>query len=222
MIDAIELPDPGTADEHGLVALGGDFSVPVLLAAYARGIFPWPSEELPRAWFSPDPRMLLRPRDFHLGRRLARKRRAGPFHVTCDRAFPEVIAACAATRDRASLGTWIVDELRQGFLELHALGLAHSVETWHGERLVGGLYGLSLGAMFCGESMFHLEADASKIALAALAERLEAWDFHFIDCQVYSEHLASLGAREVPRAIFLAALGAALAKPTRLGPWPNP
>lgn len=219
MIDAIHLPDPRLADEHGLVALGGNFSPPILLAAYAKGIFPWPSEELPRAWFSPDPRMLLRPREFHASRSLERKRRSGRFRITFDQAFAAVIEGCATVGDRQGKGTWIVDELRDGFLDLHTLGLAHSVEVWEGEALAGGLYGLSLGAMFCAESMFHRATDASKLALGALADRLAAWDFLFIDCQVFSEHLATLGAREVGRGHFLRELGEALGRPTRLGSW---
>jgi leucyl/phenylalanyl-tRNA--protein transferase len=219
VIEAIHLPHPLTADEQGLVAIGGDFNPALLLAAYANGIFPWPSEDLPKGWFSPDPRMVLPPREFHLSQSLRKLLRSGRYQCTFDRAFAEVLAACAGEQGRAEEGTWIDDELREGFQELHRLGLAHSVEAWEDGSLVGGLYGLSLGGMFCGESMFHRRPNASKAAFAALAERLAGWDFLFIDCQVYSGHLAALGAREWSRRRFLRELGQALAHPTRIGSW---
>lgn len=219
MIEAIYLPSPESAEESGLVAVGGDFSPALLLAAYANGIFPWPSEEFPLAWYAPDPRMVVRPTEIHVSRSLAKLRRSQRFQVTFDLAFPAVIRACAQSPKREQLGTWIIDGLREAFLELHALGLAHSVEVWRGDELVGGLYGLALGGMFCGESMFHLEPNASKLAFAELGARLAAWNFLFIDCQVHSDHLASLGAYEIPRRVFQQWLGEALGHPTRIGSW---
>lgn len=214
-----EFPDPREADDTGLVGLGGNFGPEMLLAAYAKGIFPWPSEEIDLIWFSPDPRMLLRPREVHISRSLSRTLRRGGLRVTFDEAFEQVIEACGTAQNRAEGGTWIVAELQESFRELHRRGLAHSVEVWRGDQLAGGLYGLSLGAMFCGESMFHRENDASKVAFVALAQKLADWDFLFLDCQVYSEHLANLGAREWPREDFLAELAKALERPTRQGNW---
>lgn len=212
-------PDPRLADAEGLVGLGGDFSPEMLVEAYSKGIFPWPSDEIDRVWFSPDPRMVLRPREVHVSRSLQRTLNSGRLELSFDRAFGQVIEACSRAQGRAEAGTWIVDELRTSFLELHRRGLAHSVEVWRGSELVGGLYGLSLGAMFCGESMFHTADDASKLAFVGLARQLAAWDFLFLDCQVYSEHLARLGAREWPRDTFLNELEKALARPTLVGDW---
>lgn len=214
-----EFPDPREADPTGLVGLGGNFSPPMLLKAYSKGIFPWPSEEIDLIWFSPDPRMVLRPQEVHKSRNMLRKLRRGGLKVTFDQAFEKVIEACGQVQGRDQGGTWIVAELQESFRELHRQGLAHSVEVWREEKLVGGLYGLSLGAMFCGESMFHLEDEASRIAFVALAEKLAEWDFLFLDCQVHSEHLARLGAREWPRDEFLAELEKALSRPTRQGSW---
>lgn len=218
----IAFPDPGLADESGLVALGGNFDPEVLLVAYASGIFPWPSEELPYAWFSPDPRMLLRPSEIRISRSLARTLRRARFRVTFDTAFEAVIRECAEVDRAGQGGTWISEELQSSFCELHRQGFAHSVETWLDDRLVGGCYGLALGAMFCGESMFHRESDASKVAFVALARRLEKWNFHFVDCQIHTDHLASLGAEEYPRAEFLRRLRRALGRPTLRGSWAEP
>ena len=214
-----EFPDPRLADDDGLLAIGGDFSAERLLAAYASGIFPWPCRGMPYAWFSPNPRMVLYPEDLRVSRSLRKVLRRERFRITFDQAFDDVAAACAAVRRRHETGTWIVPSLRRGFGELHRLGLAHSVEVWDGEELVGGLYGLALGAVFCGESMFHHVRDASKVAFVHLIERLRAWDFHFIDCQVHTEHLESLGAREIDRDDFLDALAEAIREPTRRGDW---
>lgn len=213
-------PDPRLAAHHGLVAIGGDFRPARLVAAYARGIFPWPSPELPHAWFSPDPRLVLRPAELHISRSLRRRLGHGGFEVRYDTAFARVVDACARQQRPGEVGTWITRELAASFVALHARGLAHSVETWQDGKLVGGLYGLSLGAMFCGESMFHLVPDASKIALAALGRRLACWRFALLDCQVYSEHVARFGAKLWPRNAFLDALEVAVARPTRRGPWP--
>ncbi len=212
-------PDPREAPDHGLVAVGGGYHPRVLIAAYASGIFPWPHPGMPHAWFSPNPRMVLRPRDLHVSRSLRKTIRKGRFRVTWDTCFERVIDGCAAAYRPGQGGTWISDELRRGFLELHRLGIAHSVETWRRERLVGGLYGISLGAMFGGESMFFTERDASKVAFVALVERLRDWGFRFLDCQIHTEHLEAFGAREWPRDRFLDELARALEEPTRRGKW---
>lgn len=212
-------PNPREADDYGLVAIGGDYRPEMLLAAYANGIFPWPSDELPFSWFSPDPRLILRPMDFHTSRSLRKTLKSRRFTTTFDQDFEAVIDGCAAAPRAGDVGTWIVDELRRGFLELHQLGFAHSVEVWDGDRLAGGLYGLSLGAMFCGESMFHRESNASKVALWALCRQTAEWGFELIDCQVHTDHLESLGAMECSRHEFLDALDFALQAPTRQGSW---
>ncbi len=222
MIHTFGFPDPRQADDHGLVAVGGSYQPRMLIAAYASGIFPWPHETMPHAWFSPDPRMVLPPADLYVPRSLAKKIRQGRFRVTWDTCFERVIHECAAAYRPGQGGTWISDELRWGFLELHRLGVAHSVETWCRDRLVGGLYGISLGAMFGGESMFFQERDASKVAFVALVRRLGAWGFRFLDCQLHTEHLQRFGAREWPRDRFLDELALALDEPTRRGPWTLP
>ncbi len=215
----IRFPDPRLAPDHGLVALGGDYHPERLLAAYTQGIFPWPSDELPFAWFSPDPRMVLPLDALHIPRRLRRRLRQQPFELRLDTAFEQVMRRCATIPRTQEAGTWISEPLIEGFLELHALGLAHSVETWDEDRLVGGIYGLGIGAVFCGESMFHDANDASKIALVHLVERLRAERYTLLDCQVYTDHMASLGAREWPRSRYLDSLHTGLRQPTRRGSW---
>ena len=199
----IGFPDPRQAEDHGLVAIGGDYRPEMLITAYAHGIFPWPTEGFAHAWFSPNPRMVLVPEELHVSRSLAKTLRQGRFRVTFDTAFEQVMHGCAAAPRPGQGGTWISEELMAGFAELHELGFAHSVESWRGDRLVGGVYGLALGGVFCGESMFHTERDASKVAFATLVERLRAWGFRMIDCQVHTGHLERLGAREWPRDHFL-------------------
>ena len=212
-------PPPTVAEEDGLLAVGGDLQPRRLLLAYSQGIFPWPHDDMPLMWFSPDPRMVLTPDEARVSRSLRARLRRGEYEVTLDRAFPEVVAACADTPRGDQDGTWITDDIAAAYGRLHELGLAHSVETWHEGRLVGGLYGLSLGRAFFGESMFSRRSDASKVAFVTLSRQLVAWDFAFIDCQVPSEHLASLGAREWPRQRYLDALHDAVRQPTRQGPW---
>ena len=190
---------------NGLLAAGGDLSAPRLLEAYRHGIFPWFSEGEPILWWSPDPRMVLFPGEFKLSRSLRKTLRKGSHEVRMDTAFEQVMRACAAPREGAS-GTWIHEEMIDAYCELHRLGYAHSVETWMGGQLAGGLYGIALGRMFYGESMFSRRTDASKIALAHLAAQLKRWDFGMIDCQMNTPHLASLGAREIPRKEFIARL----------------
>jgi leucyl/phenylalanyl-tRNA--protein transferase len=190
---------------NGLLAAGGGLSVPRLLEAYRHGIFPWFNSGEPVLWWSPDPRMVLIPGEFKVSRSLHRTLRSGKYEVRCDTAFEMVMRACAAPREGQS-GTWIHEDMIAAYRELHRLGYAHSVETWLDGQLVGGLYGVSIGRMFYGESMFSLTSNASKIALAHLARQLAHWDFGMIDCQMNTAHLASLGAREIPRAEFIAQL----------------
>ncbi len=201
------------------MAFGGSFEPAVLLAAYTQGIFPWPSEELHYAWFSPDPRLILPLDAVHLPRSLRKTLRRHRFTVTFDTAFEEVIQACSEADRDGQAGTWITDELLEGFLQLHHEGFAHSVEAWQDGELAGGLYGLALGAVFCGESMFFRRPDASKVAFAHLLQRLETYRFHFVDCQVHTEHLTRFGAEEVSRYEFLHRLDRALDATTWLGSW---
>lgn len=189
----------------GLLAAGGDLSAARLAAAYARGIFPWYSEGEPILWWSPDPREVLFPAQFHRSRSLLRTLRRQVFRLSRDTAFTEVVAACAGTR--AVRGTWITPEMQSAYLQLHQRGLAHSVEVWAGEELVGGLYGVRSGRVFSGESMFSRRDDASKAALAWLADWCPAAGIEVIDCQMPSSHLRSLGSGPIPRAQFLEFLG---------------
>jgi leucyl/phenylalanyl-tRNA--protein transferase len=189
----------------GLLAAGGDLRPARLLAAYERGVFPWYSAQQPILWWSPDPRMVLFPEEFNCSRSLRKTLRNGPYTTEVDHAFGATIRACAAPR-RAGPDTWLNDAMIASYEELHALGFGHSVETYAGGRLAGGLYGIQLGRVFFGESMFSLSRDASKVALARLIEECRARDIQLIDCQVASSHLASLGAREVSRAQFVGLL----------------
>ncbi|MEQ5802642.1 leucyl/phenylalanyl-tRNA--protein transferase [Halomonas sp. H10-9-1] len=191
------LRDPG-----GLLAAGGTLAPEWLLAAYRRGIFPWFSDNQPILWWSPDPRMVLFPDEIRIRRSLAKRLRNGGFTVTANRAFEAVMAACAAPRAEQP-GTWIGDEMRAAYARLHTIGAAHSVEVWRGGALVGGLYGVALGPVFFGESMFSRVADASKIALVRLAGAMSAGGGQLIDCQMHTRHLASLGARDIARQRFI-------------------
>ncbi len=219
---AHEFPPLATAlsEPNGLLAVGGDLAPERLLAAYRRGIFPWYSPGEPILWWSPDPRMVLFPAEFKVSRSLGRTLRRGGYEVRLDTAFARVIAACAQTPRRGQQGTWIVPEMQAAYRRLHELGLAHSVETWVDGELVGGLYGIALGRMFYGESMFSWRSDASKIAVAHLAAYLERLGFGMVDCQMHTTHLASLGAREIPRDDFIARLDALVAAGPAPGPWP--
>jgi leucyl/phenylalanyl-tRNA--protein transferase len=212
-------PPPDYADPSGLLAVGGDLSKERLLEAYRLGIFPWYSEDQPILWWSPDPRLVLDLKDFIISRSLRKTLKKGVFQVTFDRAFEEVIQACAAVPRLGQNGTWITEEMQEAYINLHGLGYAHSVESWFGGKLAGGLYGVSLGKAFFGESMFHLKTDASKVALATLVEKLNSWDFQFIDSQMTTEHMVRLGAKELPRRIFLKRLQSALRHPTKRGRW---
>ncbi|MFZ5776510.1 MAG: leucyl/phenylalanyl-tRNA--protein transferase [Thermodesulfobacteriota bacterium] len=212
-------PPPTLARPDGLLAVGGDLAAPRLLLAYQQGIFPWYGEGDPILWWSPDPRLVLFPSEFRCSRRLARTIRQGRFMVTMDKAFARVMALCGQSRASRGEATWIDAAMLAAYCELHELGHAHSVEAWLDGELVGGLYGVAIGRAFFGESMFSLVADSSKVALAALVERLAAWGFALIDCQVATGHLQRLGAREIGREEFLARLDDACKEPGRPGRW---
>ncbi|GAB2182108.1 leucyl/phenylalanyl-tRNA--protein transferase [Denitratisoma sp. agr-D3] len=205
---------------NGLLAAGGDLSPQRILAAYRRGIFPWFSAGDPILWWSPDPRMVLVPDEIRISKSLARTLRNGDYEVRLDGAFSQVIAACANTPRHGQRGTWILPEMQQAYIRLHQLGYAHSVETWVGGQLVGGLYGIALGRAFFGESMFSHGRDASKIALAHLCLYLKRQEFGIIDCQMETAHLASLGAKPIARNAFAAQLDE-LAQGGNPAPWPT-
>lgn len=205
-------------EPNGLLAMGGDLSVERLLDAYRHGIFPWFNPGEPILWWSPDPRMVLVPGEIRVTRSLAKRIRNGGFEVRADTAFVDVMRACAAPRARAR-GTWISPAMVAAYNHLHQAGYAHSVETWHDDRLVGGLYGVAIGRMFYGESMFSREPDASKFALVRLAQQLQQWEFGMIDCQMETAHLSSMGARTIPRTAFVTRLAELVNLPHRPGPW---
>ena len=212
-------PSPHLASREGLLAVGGDLSVKRLLLAYSLGIFPWYSEGDPILWWSPEPRLVLYPDEFKVSRSLNKVIKRGVFEVTMDRAFEKVITECARVRLENQEGTWIVDEMVSAYCRLHASGFAHSVEAWRDGRLAGGLYGVSLGKCFFGESMFTRVTNASKVALVALVKYLKAIGFALIDCQIATAHLKRFGAREISRARFLDELDKALDAPTLKGKW---
>lgn len=218
--DSLEFPDTGEAldDPNGLLAGGGDLSAQRLLHAYRRGIFPWFEDGQPILWWSPDPRAVLFPERLHISRSLRKVLRRGEFTVTADRAFEAVMQACAAPRNDAA-GTWITDDMLMAYTELHHLSYAHSIEVWRHQELVGGLYGLGLGRVFFGESMFSWADNASKIAFVHLVAQLRAWGFRLIDCQVSSKHLLTLGAEEIPREAFEQILLNYAYLPSISGPW---
>ena len=203
--DKIEFPEVHFADQNGILAIGGDLTVPRLKLAYARGIFPWYSSGEPIAWFSPDPRMVLYPKDLKITKSMKQVLKSHRFRISYNEAFTEVISHCK-TIDRSSQGesgTWITNEMKEAYIALHHAGIAKSIEVWEGKELVGGLYGVEIGKVFCGESMFSKVSNASKLALIHLVRENH---YSLIDCQVYNPHLASLGAMEINRAKFLALL----------------
>ena len=216
--DAFPPVEQALLDPNGLLAAGGDLSPERLLDAYAHGIFPWFNDEDPVLWWSPDPRMVLFPGELHLSRTLRRTIRSQEFRVTLDAAFLDVMAGCAGPRASQD-GTWITHDMMAAYTRLAELGHAHSVEAWVDGELVGGLYGVALGRIFYGESMFSRRSNASKVALAWLARQLERWNFELIDCQMSTEHLASLGAREITRADFVRRLEHGAALPPVKSPW---
>ena len=218
-LDPFPPVETARADMGGLLAVGADLRPERILDAYRHGIFPWGTVDGQPLWYAPDPRMVLFPGEFRLTRSLRKTLRNGQYEVRFDSNFAGVMAGCAATPRRGQDGTWISPEMKQAYLRLHELGWAHSVETWAAGELVGGLYGLAIGRMFYGESMFACRTDASKVAFAHLIQYLVAHQFEMIDCQMYTDHLASLGGREIPRTTFLAGVAALTAAAVPPGPW---
>lgn len=216
--DQPAFPPAERAERSGLLAVGGDLSPERLLAAYREGIFPWYSEGEPLLWWSPDPRFVLFPRELRVSRSMQQFLKKQPFRITFDHAFRSVIAACRKPRPGQD-GTWITQEMQEAYIALNDLGYAHSVEVWHEESLVGGLYGVSIGHTFFGESMFSTRANASKAALVTLVSGLQELRFDLIDCQVESPHLESLGARLIPRREFRSLLKESLRHKTFRGNW---
>jgi len=212
-------PDPNMASDEGLLAYGGDLSSNRVISAYSKGIFPWFNDTDPILWWSPNPRMLLYPNNFKTSKSFARVIRNAGFRVTFDNDFENVIKFCANTPRDGQDGTWITTQMQEAYTRLHHEGFAHSVEVWLEEQLVGGLYGISLGKAFFGESMFSHVSNASKIAFRALSDVLDGRGYHFIDCQMQTDHLASMGAVEVPRARYLQELEKTLENGGDLGYW---
>jgi leucyl/phenylalanyl-tRNA--protein transferase len=216
---SLRFPHPDTADSDGVVAWGGDLSTERVLLAYRSGIFPWPVEGYPLLWFSPDPRWVIEPSKAHVPRSLRKEMRRGTYTVTADTDFLGVIRGCAEVSRPGQESTWITDEMVAAYASLHRAGQAHSIEARRDGALVGGLYGISLGGAFFGESMFAREPDASKVAFATLLGHLVAWGFDFVDCQTKTAHLQRFGAVAWKRSLFLAAVAKTQERATRLGPW---
>jgi leucyl/phenylalanyl-tRNA--protein transferase len=212
-------PDPENADSDGLLAVGGDLSIESLLTAYAKGIFPWYDQHTPILWWSPDPRLVLFPDKFRPSKSLLQKIRSGYYQVDCDTRFEQVITCCAEVKRKVQEGTWITPEMKSAYINMHQQGYAHSFETYYGKAMVGGLYGVSLGRAFFGESMFYQKPDASKVALFYLVRWLKSHGFSFIDAQQSTLHLKSMGAEEIPRKQFMQILAEALKQPTIKGKW---
>ena len=218
LVRAWPFPDPRQTDPHGLLCYGGDLTPERVLAAYAQGVFPW-YENDPILWHSPDPRMLLVPGDLRVNRTLGKNLRRALYTIRVDTEFRAVVEACRDASRAGQDGTWITHDMVEAYCALFELGYGHSFEAWLGDELVGGIYGLSLGAAFFGESMFSHASDASKTAFVHLVEQIEAWDFHFLDCQVHTPNTEVLGAQEWSRDDYMEALDRALAVPTRVGHW---
>jgi len=219
LTDKISFPPPHLASSEGLLAVGGDISQERLLLAYRMGIFPWFSDDEPILWWSPDPRLVLYPREIKISKTLKKIMNKGLFKVTMDSAFVQVINQCAKIRLQNNQGTWIVEDMIDAYSKLHESGFAHSVETWYHGELAGGLYGVSLGKCFFGESMFTRISNASNVALVKLVEYLNTLSFDMIDCQLTTEHLLRFGAKEIPRVSFLNQLEESLKAPTKKGKW---
>lgn len=218
--DDLHFPPVEFASPEGLLAVGGDLRVERLLEAYRHGIFPWYNDDQPILWWSPDPRAVIFPHKLHVSRSLKRTIRLGGFTVTLDTRFRDVMHGCAGPRPQyPEGGTWITAEMVKAYVKLHELGYAHSVETWQEGRLVGGLYGVALGRIFFGESMFTRVPDASKVALVSLVRQLQTWGFRIFDCQQPSRHIKTLGAEDIPRSEFLDHLADALTQSDRRGRW---
>ena len=224
MIYLLSKKEPGfppleESDENGLLAIGGDLGTERLKAAYSSGIFPWYQDGQPILWWSPDPRMVLYPDKLKVSHSLKQTIKSRRFQVTFDREFARVIDSCSQATRSGQDGTWITKEMKNAYIRLHKAGLAHSVETWLDGELAGGLYGVSLGGIFCGESMFHSQADASKVAFYYLVEKLKKWSFEIIDAQVFTSHLQSLGGELIDRKRYVEILNKALEKPGKPGLW---
>jgi len=219
MTPEIIFPNPEEAEDDGLVAVGGNLSTEFLIAAYSQGVFPWFNEGEPVLWWSPNPRMVLFPGEFKCSKSLQQTIRSNKFEVSIDKVFRDVINSCSLVKREGQSGSWITDGMKKAYIELHNQGIAHSIETWQQGKLTGGLYGISLGKAFFGESMFHLVNDASKIALFYLVQLMLRWKFDFIDVQQSTNHLRSLGARDIKREHFLKILRDTLEHPTKKGKW---
>jgi leucyl/phenylalanyl-tRNA--protein transferase len=218
--EPLVFPDPTLSEPSGLLGVGGDLSAGRLLLAYRSGIFPWYSDGQPILWWSPDPRMVLHVDELEVPRSLAKRVRQGRYRITLDQAFGQVIRRCRSAPRPGQNGTWLTAEMVAGYEALHALGHAHSVEAWSPDgELVGGLYGVAVGKLYCGESMFADAPDASKVAFVHLVGQLRRWGYPLVDCQVYTEHLARFGAQEIPRVDYLKAIAALVDRPGRVGPW---
>ena len=215
----IAFPSPALADETGLLAVGGDLSVERLLLAYSMGIFPWYNRGEPILWWSPPERAVVTPSEVHLPRSLKKALKKTPMRVRIDTCFAEVIKHCAKTPRPGQRGTWITADMREAYLELHAKGVAHSFETFEDDMVVGGLFCVSLGGSFFGESMFSHKDDASKVAFVELARVLTAWSFDMIDCQLPNSNVMRYGTKVVPRKLFLELLALSVKKPTKVGKW---
>lgn len=214
----LAFPNPEEAEDDGLLAIGGDLSPERIILAYSLGIFPWYNEK-PILWWSPNPRMVLFPSKFKISKSLRQVLKSNKFNVSLDSKFKEVIEICSKVPRANQDGTWITQEMKKAYIRLHKLGFAHSVEVYRNNKLVGGLYGISIGNAFFGESMFHLETNASKVAFYYLSQICLENNFDFIDCQVSNPHLASLGAEEIPRSQFLEILEKSMQNPTLKGSW---
>lgn len=219
LFDRGYFPDISLVGEDGLLAAGGSLDIPVLLEAYSKGIFPWYAEGSPILWWSPDPRMVLFPDHFKVSKSLGQTLRKNDFELRMDSRFPDVIRQCSKVHRPGQDGTWITQDMTRAYIQLHEEGYAHSVEVFAEGELVGGLYGVSLGGAFFGESMFHLKRDVSKVALHHLVDFARKNSFSLIDAQQSTPHLESLGAKEIPRSQFLGLLQKALSKNTIRGPW---
>ena len=219
LTDKLTFPPAELAEKNGLLAIGGDLSPERLLLAYRNGIFPWYSEGDPILWWSPSPRLVIFPNEFKIPKRLSRLMRQKSFTVTIDLAFRQIITACSRTDNRQEKGTWITNDMLEAYCTLHDMGYAHSVECWLDTELAGGLYGISLGKIFFGESMFSKQPNSSKIALVHLMQKLQEWNFDLIDCQMRTEHLMQFGAREIPGNHFRKLLEKNIACPNQKGKW---
>jgi leucyl/phenylalanyl-tRNA---protein transferase len=221
LLQMIEFPDPNLADDEGLIAYGGELSPDYLLSAYSQGIYPWFCEGEPILWWSPDPRMVLLPKNFKLKKSLRQVINKGSFELKVDRAFRKVITSCGSVKRSHEDETWITNEMTEAYVKLHELGYAHSFESYFEGELVGGLYGLSIGNCFFGESMFFTKTDASKVAFYHLVQFALKHKFSFIDAQQPTDHLANLGAKPIPRTHFFKLLDNALQEDTLRGKWTN-